>query len=80
MSIANGAYKVVSTAATGVSTGAHYAAKGATYAVDKMEDGYEAVGEKWNPTVYRPPPLRDTFRADMDRAKKDISKIHDLYK
>ena len=80
MSISSGAYTVVSTAASGVKTGASYAAKGATYAVDKVEDGYEAVGEKWNPTVYKPAPLRDTFRSDMDRAKKDIQKIHDLYR
>ena len=48
--------------------------------MDKVEDGVEAVGEKWNPTVYKPAPLRDTFRADMDRAKKEIQKIHDLYR
>ena len=72
MSLASGAYTVASTAVSGVKTGASAVASGASYAVDKTQDGFEAVGEKWNPTVYKPAPLRDTFRADMDKAKLEI--------
>ena len=70
MSLASGAYTVVSATASGVKTGASYAAAGASKAADKAWDGKEAISERMKgPTVYRPAPLRDTYESDMKNAR-----------
>ena len=67
--IASGAYTVAATGASAVKTGASAVATGVSYTIDKADDGVEYAKEKWNPTVYKPAPLRDTFKSDMDNTR-----------
>ena len=61
--IASGAYTVVSTGASAVSTGVSYGVAGAGYMIDKADDGVMYASEKWQgPKKLKPAPLKDNYQ------------------